>query len=173
MTKDEQITALREALAENEADKDEAVQAATRHAKARSEAKVTITALRKALEWYEERARQMADNKRGTDYQEAVATEIILDGGKRGRQVLAATEPKAKMYGMPGHVFDGFYRVEGDLADRARWRRCPACNQNGQRDSARASNVEALGDVRCSTCQKPEACPHGYKDWDECPDCRH
>jgi len=20
---------------------------------------------------------------------------------------------------------------------------------------------------------EPKACPHGYKDWDECPDCRH
>lgn len=62
-----------------------------------------------------------------------------------------------KLYGMPGHVFDGFYRVEGDLADRARWKNCPMCNPNGERDRVRSSNGEDIGKVHCPTCERP---PH-------------
>lgn len=45
-----------------------------------------------AVDWYEERCRELANPKRSANYDEAVTHELTLDGGQRAR---AALEPHA------------------------------------------------------------------------------
>lgn len=40
------------------------------------------------LEWYEERARSLADPGKDDAYKEAVFTELTLDGGRRARSAM-------------------------------------------------------------------------------------
>ncbi len=44
--------------------------------------------LRETLEWYEERVREAANPERSDTYSQAVAHEILIDGGKRARKAL-------------------------------------------------------------------------------------